>query len=96
MILLRIYKKGADTKNEAPLFEGTELAGNTATITGLPAGTIVQTGDYIALNHDSEGKLADSDAVDLPGFTVVEQKAEAPNNLKVDATDDGATVTEGE
>lgn len=95
MILLRIYRKGADTKHEAPLFEGTSLDAGTATITGLQPGTAIEAGEYIALNHDDSGKYADSDPVDLPAFTVEENKAPQPN-VKVEPTTDGAKVTEAE
>ncbi|HBF73719.1 MAG TPA: hypothetical protein DDW71_00465 [Lactobacillus sp.] len=84
---LNIYKKG-DSK---AAFTGDETTG--VAITGLAAGTSVAAGDYQASAVDPTGKMAESDKVDVPAFTVNKAKAPAPTNLKVTPTNDGATVT---
>lgn len=88
-LTLNIYKKGETT----PSFTGDDTNG--ATITGLAAGTVVPKGDYQASHTDPEGKLTESNKVDVVGFTVKEAQAEAPSNVEATATTDGATVTAG-
>lgn len=87
-LTLNIYAKGNLTKAVAT---GTDTDG--AEITGLTAGTVVAKGDYVATHADPDGKLAESDAVDVPAFTVETKKAESPTSLSAAATSDGATIT---
>lgn len=49
-------------------------------------------GDYKASHVDPDGKLDESDKVDVPGFTVIKSKAVAPTKLTVTPTADGAVI----
>jgi hypothetical protein len=62
--VLNLYKKG-DVKATA---SGDPAKG--VAIAGLAAGAVVATGDYQSTFTDDTGKLAESDKVDVPGFTV--------------------------
>lgn len=88
-LTLNIYKKGETT----PSFTGDDAKG--AAITGLAAGTVVAKGDYQASHTDPDGKLTESNKVDVAGFTVKQAQAAAPTNVEATATDDGANVTAG-
>lgn len=84
---LNIYKKD-DLTN--PVATGTDADG--AVITGLSSGDVVAKGDYKASHTDPDGKLEESDKVDVPGFTVTKSKAAAPAGLTVTPTADGAVI----
>lgn len=84
---LKVYKKGETTSS----FTGTDTDG--VAITGLPAGTVVATGDYQVGHSDPDGKLLDSDKVDVPGFTVNKAKAPTPTGVTATPTNDGAKIT---
>ncbi|RHW48688.1 hypothetical protein [Lactobacillus bombicola] len=60
-------------------------------ITGLPAGTQVQTGDYLVAIEDTDKHLV-SDKVPVPAFTVPAKNPDAPRQVNVEATNDGAKV----
>lgn len=62
--VLNLYKKG-ETK---PTVSGDPVKG--VAITGVPAGTKINDGDYQSTFTDDTGKLAESDKVDVPGVTV--------------------------
>lgn len=62
-------------------------------ITGLEEGQVVADGDYQVAARDTDGKLAESDKVDVPGFTVPRTTETEPTDVKSTATSDGATVT---
>lgn len=66
---LNIYKKDNLT---TPIATGDGAIG--VNITGLAPGTVVATGDYKASYTDTEGKLLESDKVDVPAFTVLPDK----------------------
>ncbi len=76
--ILNIYK-GEDEK---PSFTGSD---DKTSITGLTAGTVVTDGEYKATHTDDTGKQAESDRVDVPGFTV-QAKVEAPMAPQVKLT----------
>ena len=84
--VFNLYKKG-ETK---AAFSGDPAAG--VAIKGLAAGTIVAAGAYESTFADDTGKLAESDRVDVPTFTVNKAKAPAPTGLTATATDDGALI----
>ncbi|TPR40408.1 hypothetical protein [Apilactobacillus micheneri] len=95
-IVLRIFKKGADLEKDLPLAEGTEAIPYSAFVKDIAPGTNVQTGDYIALNHDTTGAVSDSPVVDIPGFTMPKTVAETPNNINVKPGENGGvSISEG-
>lgn len=70
-------------------------SGNVGTeihITGLKPGTVVADGDYIAINTDPTGVYSNSDPVNVPGFTVTQEKAPAPADVTSTPTADGAVI----
>ncbi|WP_054660783.1 hypothetical protein [Secundilactobacillus kimchicus] len=73
-----------------PIATGSDLEGTA--ITGLSSGDVVADGDYKASHVDPDGKLDESDKVDVPGFTVIKSKAVAPTKLTVTPTADGAVI----
>jgi hypothetical protein len=77
--ILNIYK-GTDDK---PSFTGTDIQ---TAIKGLAAGTVVATGDYRATHTDDTGVEAESNPVDVPGFTVNPAVPAAPQ-VKLTAGD---------
>lgn len=76
-------------KGEEKVVEG-KVGENTATITGLSAGTKVAAGDYKLAWSDG---TRESSKVDVPAFTVNAAAPAAGSDVSVKATDDGATVT---
>ena len=90
-LTLNVYKKG-DLKTV--IATGTDTDAK-AIVKGLAPGMVVPDGDYVATHTDPAGTLTESDAKDVPGWTVPKQKAPAPTNLVVTPTADGATITAG-
>lgn len=61
-------------------------------ITGLTAGTVVHEGDFLVAVKDTDTGLV-SDKVPVPTFTVLAAAPDAPQQVKAQATDDGAKVS---
>ncbi|MCO6527783.1 MAG: hypothetical protein J6565_03030 [Lactobacillus sp.] len=63
-------------------------------ITGLAAGTQVQAGDYLVAIKDTNSNLV-SDKVPVPAFAVPATNPDAPRQVNVEETSDGAKVNIG-
>lgn len=60
-------------------------------ITGLASSTAVHEGDYLVAIKDTDTGLV-SDKVPVPAFTVLAKAPEAPQQVRSEATNDGAKV----